>query len=217
MAVLIIPQEEVQISECEPCTRGVGGGADIGNSWVCVRGPCQSRVHAWRLWLLAWSLPTTWENGKRKSRACWSSRGGGARLGGAGSPLPQLRRARGSHTRLPGQQRAAPARGGAHLTFTWMRAEVGAGRSECALRARPRGRATAQERGARGGGDPARVALPVSGRGSKTCPRPSARPPCHSLSLQPMARPPVTLGPPLGAARGGRSAGAERAGPELND
>lgn len=154
MAVLIIPQEEVQISECEPCTRGVGGGADIGNSWVCVRGPCQSRVHAWRLWLLAWSLPTTWEKGKRKSRACWSSRGGGARLGGAGSPLPQLRRAWGSHTRLPGQQRAAPARGGAHLTFTWMRAEVGAGRSECVLRARPRGRATAQERGARGGPGP---------------------------------------------------------------
>lgn len=82
-----------------------------------------------------------------KSRARGGGWGGGARFGGAGSTLPQFGSAWGPETRLPGQQRAARARVGAHLTFTWMRAEVGAGRSGCALRWRPRGRAIPAPRG----------------------------------------------------------------------
>lgn len=170
---------------------------------------------------LWWSFPTTWEKGECRS-----------------AEVPRPRRRLGRRRALWGRwvhpsavrkrlgARDSPSRAAARsLGPGWRTPDIyldeggGGGRKE---RMRPAVEAAWESdprppgRGARRG-HPVREALPLSGPGSKTCPRPSARPPCHSLSFQPMARPPVTLSPPLGAARGGRSAGAERAGPELND
>lgn len=64
------------------------------------------------------------------------------------------------------------------------------------------------ERGAQYGPGPCRPPSQHQGCSPLDLPTAFGRPPCHSLSFQPMARPSVTITPPLEAEQGGRSAGS---------
>ena len=190
-------------------------------------GTCQSNVPAWPLSRLVTpitvlSLSSFPLLGKREIQVSESVSGAEFRVGtgekahNVGALRPSLACSHalvGPEALLPEAAPHIQARACSHLTFTWM-ARGRWGRKERKRTVGEPARERTTWRGAHGG---ARPASPCGGAPGSLPLRPAHGPPPaprHSLPFQPMARPPVTLTPPLEAERGGPWQGGRGAGVE---